>query len=453
MHTDGVSAPDDDTLYLEVYGLTQAGRFEQVVERLDASPVLVPHTHYRQRAYALHNLFRHVEAHQDMQRAVAHATGEARGAALVDWAVMHMRERRHDEGFELYHQGLALLDRPALRVPTLYNMAWTYLRRRNLRMARVYLYEALRLLRPSRDPQLRWWLTFVQGGLALLARAEGQWTLALDRAQQAVKHAPDDRAGVYAYSLLASTQRLLGDLESARLTQEKAVTLAGGGYVTTAEQFQAHLIALQQGRSDGRALAALLPLLTSYDAVRGHLHLAQHALQRGALPEAQALLDAVLHAEEPYVLLDEAPALVELTTFAVSAGLILPEPALPQAPWLHLVTWGTPTVQLNGHALPDVGALGVGLLLYLLRSGPASLGELASALLDVSDDGAGRGVARIRAGLAEIRYWVGSDRVILRHGQLLWLHPAWMVTADGSAGTGRRLADLYGPWVEALQEF
>ncbi|WP_295815119.1 tetratricopeptide repeat protein [uncultured Deinococcus sp.] len=447
-----MSLPLDTTLYHEVYTLTQQGQFEQVITLLDASPVLVPHTHYRQRAYALHNLYRYAEAHHDMRRAVTHAEGEARGAALVDWAVMHMREQRQEEGFELYHQGLALLERPALRVPTLYNLAWTYLRQLNLRMARMYLQEALRLVRPSRDAQLRWWLTFVRGGLALVARVEGQWTLAQDLAWQAVKSAPDDRAGVFAHNVLASTQRLLGDLERARATQARAVALAGRGYVHGAETFHAELIALQQGRSDGRALAALLPLLSPYDAARGRIHLAQYALRRGAFSEARALLDASVHAEEPYVLLDEAPALAELRAFAGRAGVTIPAPVTPQPPRLHLVTWGMPAVHLNGHALPDIGALGVGILLYLHLKGPARPSDLAAALLDVPGEVQGRDVARIRAALAEIRYWVGSDALIQRHRQRLTLHPAWTVTSDDCVGAGRRLADLYGPWIEELAD-
>ena len=447
-------------LYFEVHTLTQTGDFQQALDLLDAGPVQQARNHHRQRGYALHNLYRYEEAHREMLEALGHCEGNARGAVFADWAVMYMREQRYEEGYTCYHQALALLDEPEARASTLYNLGWTYLRRCQARHAVQYLEEALLLIRRSRDSDTRWWLTFVRCGLSLHARLEGNWTLALDRAAQAVREAAPGRAAVFALHTLASTQRLHGDLEAAALTQARAVSLAWEGQASLTETLHRHLIALQRGRptvqeSDLQALRDLIPLAAPYDAWRGRLHLAQQALRAGIMPEALVTLRAALGVHEPYVLLDEAPALAELYAFGQGRGLDLPMPMPISRPRLHLHTRGAAALELDGHRLPCEDVLPVGVLLYLHLEGPATLEVLARALLDLAEDDLKRGVARIRSALRDLAYWTGSDQVVQRSGKKCVLNPAWTVSSDASpaAGTGRVLAELYGSWTARFQDF
>ncbi|GGJ78855.1 tetratricopeptide repeat protein [Deinococcus aquiradiocola] len=439
-------------LYLDVYALTQAGAFQQALDLLDAATVRQPRHHHRQRGYALHNLYRYEEAHREMSDALTHCEGNARGSVFADWAVMYMREQRYEEGYTCYHQALALLTHPEARAQALYNLGWTHLRRGHPQHALQYLEEALTLIRRSRDADARWWLTFVRCGLALHARLTGNWTLALQRAAQAVREAEPGRAEVFALHTLASTQRLHGDLETAALTQARAVRHAGEGQATLTETLHDQLIALQRARHAGtphdpRTLRDLIPSAAPYDAWRGRLYLAQHALDTGGPAEALVTLRAALDVQEPYVLLDEAPALKDLYTFGRSHGLDLPTATPPLDPHLHLTVRGAAALSLDGHRLPAEEVLPVGVLLYLHLEGPATPETLARALIDLGDDELNRGKNRVRAALKDLAYWTGSDEIVQRSGRTYLLHPAWTVTSDvATTGPGRVLAELYGPW-------
>ena len=448
------STPTIPPLYFEVFALTQAGDFQQALDRLDTAPVLLPRVHHRQRGYALHNLFRYPEAHLQMFEALNHSEGEARGAVYADWAVMYMREQRHEEGYRCYHQALALMASTSSRAVTLYNLSWTYLRQLQLQHARQYLEEAQLLIRRTRDAEARWWLTFVRCALALHARIEGDVDLALERAAQAVKSAPGDRAGVFAWHTLAATQRLSGDLEAALASQTQALALAGEGQASATETLHLRLIALQGGDADEQELAGLVPLVAPYDAWRARLHLAQSALQAGREAEALTTLRAALDAREPYVLLDEASVLTDLYTFGRGQGLAVPKAAGSRPRRLHLLTRGVTGAELCGHRLPLDNALSIGVLLYLHLEGPVRMDTLVRALLDTDEAGAKRGAARLRTAVDDVSYWTGSDRLLQRSvAGVYTLGPAWTVSSDAAPGeaTGRVLPDLYGAWVQELQ--
>lgn len=440
--------------YLDAYALSIAGQYQAALDLLEARPVVDALHHARQRAYALHHLGRVDEAYTDIEQAAHIAETERplqQSAVYIDWAVMLMRDERFEEGFRLYHQALAHATDPEDRAATLYNLGWTYLRRGYLDHALDALHEGHALTRGSRQERLRWRGHLFRCALALHARACGQFDLALGRARQATRLAGDDRAGVYAWNVLATTLRLNGQTGAAREAQQHALGLAGDGAAHDTEALYLALIDLG-GPDAGAArdtLRRLAPLTAPYDAWRARLHLAQADLQAGQPDEALTILQAALAANEPYVLLDEAPALTDLYDLGRAAGLPLPAPAARQPAALHVTARGAPTALLCGRPLPGVRPLALAAVAYLHHEGPATLDTLAGALLDLPP-GDPRGPNRIRAALNDLHDLIGTDTLTRTRRRGVTLDPDWVISTDLNLPGPDPFTDLYGEWVTQL---
>lgn len=440
--------------YLDAYALSIAGKYQAALDLLDARPIVDALHHARQRAYALHHLGRVEEAYTGIEQAAHIAETEhplQRSVVYIDWAVMLMRDQRFEEGFRLYHQALAHATDPEERAATLYNLGWTYLRRGHLDHALDALHEGQALTRGARQEGLRWRGHLFRCALALHARACGQVDLALGRARQATRLAGDDRAGVYAWNVLATTLRLDGQTDAARGAQQRALNLAGDGAAHDTEALYLALIDLS-GPESGAArdtLRRLAPLTAPYDAWRARLHLAQAHVRGGQTAEALQVLRAALDANEPYVLLDEAPALTDLYACGRAAGLPLPAPAARQPAALHVIARGAPAALLCGRPLPGVRALGLAAVAYLHHEGPATLDTLAGALLDLPA-GDPRGPARIRAALNDLHELIGTDTLTVTRRRTVTLDPDWEVSTDLNGAGPAPFTDLYGEWVTQL---
>ncbi|GAA0514241.1 tetratricopeptide repeat protein [Deinococcus depolymerans] len=440
--------------YLDAYALFLAGQYQAALDLLDARPIVDALHHARQRAYALHYLGRVEEAYAGIEQAAHIAETERpvqRSAVYIDWAVMLMRDQRFEEGFRLYHQALAHATEPEERATTLYNLGWTYLRRGHLDHALDALHEGYALTRGSRQERLRWRGHLFRCALALHARACGQFDLALGRARQATRLAGNDRAGVYAWNVLAGTLRLTGQTGAAREAQQRALSLAGDGAAHDAEALYLALIDLG-GPDAGAAretLRRLAPRTAPYDAWRARLHLAQADLHAGRPDGALQVLRAVTDANEPYVLLDEAPALTDLYACGRTAGLILPAPAARQPAALHVISRGAPGLHLCGRPLPGVRPLSAAVIAYLHHEGAATLDTLAGALLDLPA-GDARGPARIRAALNDLHDLIGTDTLTRLGRRTVTLGPDWVITTDLDAPGPDPFTDLYGEWVAQL---
>ncbi|NTY02621.1 tetratricopeptide repeat protein [Deinococcus sp. JMULE3] len=440
--------------YLDAHALLLGGRYQAALDFLDARPVVEELNHARQRAYALHSLRRTGEAYPEIERAAHLAETlypRQRSAVYIDWAVMLMRDQRFDEGFRLYHQALAHAILPEERVTTLYNLGWTYLRRGHLDHALDALQEGYALTRASRIETVRWRTHNFRCALALHARASGQFDLALQRARQATRLAGDDRAGTYAWNVLATTLRLAGQDAAARAAQERALSLAGDGAARDTEALYLALIDLggPNAAVARDALQRLAPLTAPYDGWRARLHLAQDHLRAGEGEVALAVLHAALDANEPYVLLDEAPVLGDLYAHGRAAGLILPTPAARQPCTLHVTSRGEPGARLCGAPLPGARPLGLAVVAYLRREGPATLDTLAAALLDLRA-GDRRGPARIRAAISDLHDLTGSDTLTVTRRRTVTLDPDWVITTDLDDPGPAPFSDLYGAWVTDL---
>ncbi|GGR69343.1 hypothetical protein GCM10008959_34220 [Deinococcus seoulensis] len=440
--------------YLDAHALLIAGQYQEALDFLDARPTTDAFHHARQRAYALHHLGRVDEAYAGIEQAAHIAETDRptlRGAAYIDWAVMLMRDQRFEEGFRLYHQALAHATDPEDRAATLYNLGWTYLRRGHLDHALDALHEGHALTRGARHEGLRWRGHLFRCALALHARACGQFDLALGRARRATRLAGDDRAGVYAWNVLATTLRLDGQVAAARDAQQRALNLAGDGTAHDTEALYLAMIDLS-GPESGAArdtLQRLAPLTAPYDAWRARLHLAQQDLRAGRTDAARQTLQAATDANEPYVLLDEAPVLTDLYAWGRAAGLPLPEPAARQPSALHVVARGAPTAFLCGRPLPAARPLALATAAYLCHEGPATLDTLARALLDLPA-GDARGPARIRAALNDLHDLIGTDTLTVTRQRTVTLDPAWTVTTDLDGPGPDPFTDLYGEWITQL---
>lgn len=440
--------------YLDTHALLSAGQYQAALDLLDSWPVVDAFEHARQRAFALHPLRREAEAYGEIERAAHIAETDSRyprSAAYIDWAVMLMRDQRFEEGFRLYHQALAYATTPEQRAATLYNLGWTYLRRGHLDHALDALQEGLATTRASRHDGVRWRGHLIRCALALHARVSGQTHLALDRARQATRLAGNDRAGTLAWNVLAGTLRLSGDLDAAADAQRRAVAMAGNGAAHDTELLYLTLIDLRRSdRAAARAeLQRLAPLTAPYDAWRARLHLAADHLSTGQPDAALQILQAALDANEPYVLLDEAPALTDLYAHGRRAGLNLPSPAPTQPVTLHIIARGTPTALLCGRSLPGPRTLSLAVIAYLRHEGPATLTALAGALLDLPA-GDTRGPARIRAALNDLHDLIGTDTLTLTERRTVTLNPTWTVTTDLYSPGPEPFTDLYGDWISQL---
>lgn len=440
--------------YLDAYALSIAGQYQAALDLLDARPIVDALHHARQRAYALHHLGRVEEAYAGIEQAAHIAETEhplQRSVVYIDWAVMLMRDQRFEEGFRLYHQALAHATEPEERAATLYNLGWTYLRRGHLDHALDALHEGHALTRGARQEDLRWRGHLFRCALALHARACGQFDLAFGRARRATRLAGDDRAGVYAWNVLATTLRLDGQIAAARDAQQRALNLAGDGAAHDTEALYLALIDLSGPESgDARdTLRRLAPLTAPYDAWRARLHLAQVHLRGGQTEEALQVLRAALDANEPYVLLDEAPALTELYACGRAAGLPLPVPAARKPAALHVIARGAPAALLCGRPLPGARALGLAAVAYLHHEGPATLDTLAGALLDLPA-GDPRGPTRIRAALNDLHDLIGTDTLTVTRRRTVTLGPDWEVSTDLNGAGPAPFTDLYGEWVTQL---
>ncbi|MFW8627913.1 tetratricopeptide repeat protein [Deinococcus sp. ME38] len=440
--------------YLDAHALLTAGRYQAALDLLDSRPTVDALHHARQRAYALHPLGRAAEAYADIERAAQIAETERphhRSAVYIDWAVMLMRDQRFEEGFRLYHQALAHATDPEERATTLYNLGWTYLRRGHLGHALDALQEGHALTRGARRDGLRWRGHLFRCALALHARACGQFDLALGRARHATRLAGDDRAGVYAWNVLATTLRLDGQTAAAREAQQRALELAEDGAARDTEAL--YLALIDVGGPDAGAahdtLRRLAPLAAPYDGWRARLHLAQADLRAGQTAAALQTLQAATDANEPYVLLDEAPALTDLYAAGRAAGLLLPAPAARQAATLHVTARGTPAAVLCGRPVPGARPLALAAVAYLHHEGPATLDTLAGALLDLPA-GDTRGPARIRAALTDLNDLTGTDTLTRTRRRAVTLGPDWTVSTDLGRPGPDPFTELYGEWITRL---
>ncbi|WP_156039599.1 tetratricopeptide repeat protein [Deinococcus marmoris] len=444
-------ASAEKALSWRLYALVQEGRLQAVLDLLGGVDLPLSSDHHRQRAYALHVLGHREAAHAAIGAALDTDHPDLKGTAYGELAVMLMREGDFQGGLRAYHQSLALLRHDRGRVQTLYNLAWTYLRRTELDLARDTCGEGLRLVSRSADPLARQQRPGFAGLLTHHARVTGQWDLALERAQQAVDCSPADRSRGAAFRALATTLRLSGELDGAREAQLRALDWTSEGREALTDRLHLMLIQLAQGEDVRSGLQVILPDAHPVDAARAQLQLARWSLLEGDHCAALGSLRAALAADEPFAVLDEAPALAGLYAWGQEAGLDLPAPAPGQTPRLHLTVRGQPQVALNGAVLEDLGAVHVGLLLSLHLEGPATPATLAGALFDLAPEERARGTQRIKRAAQAVRLFTCSDGAVVLEGGLYRLGAAWRVTSDLNGGHGPVLMELYGPWIATLQ--
>lgn len=440
--------------YQIVMQLNNAGRYEESVRLLETEPDTGIHLWLK--GWALHHLGRVEEAHAAFQQADSLLVGENLGRMRMDRAVLYGHERRFARAYDLHLQAWQVLRTdPVCHALVLYNLGWQHLSRLQLDQARFWLSDALTAGEAaSGDGALERVVTRV--GVSTLERLSGNADEALRRARWAQESAGTHRHANMPFRAEAQAHRHLGDLGSARVAQEAAVSRAAEGPYRASERLMLGLIQRQEGeRAD---LEALRPGVMPLDAIRLDLHLADEARRTGREPEALDRLKIILSLDEPYPVHDEAPALRELYAWGRAAGLPLPEDRQGQAGWTaQIQALGVPGLRVGGVSVPVRAGRAFALLVYVAMYGQSALRTLQDDVFPGVDAGQVR--ARVRSAVAQVNRWLGSPNALSLQGDLVIPDSGWVWQVDASdALAGRELVrgaflpGFYSGWSGRVQD-
>ena len=445
-------------LYDYVYSLVQQNQFQEILNVLDTSEVTSATRHHRFRGLALHKLGYYQQGHEEIGHSIAAAKLENQsqllGVAYLEQGAMLMRERQFDEGFNLYQQGLALIHEKKFLVSALFHLAWAELQLLYTAEAARDIYQGLDLMNKSRVPEIKSYMMQFRYAQIAVYRVQGAHELAIQQAQQAARVAIENKSKILAYQALSHTHRLQGQYAQALKAQESECQYALEGTAAEEARLSMLLLKFTQNQATAAELKQQLAKVSSTLSCRAQLHLAQFDLRQGRQLKALAQLKEILP-KEPFIVLDEAPLLVELYQFGRQHSLNLPFPAATRPTHLHLMVRGRLKMYLNDHELPIKDEVAIGLLLYLQKEGPATRQKLTLMLLantlSLSKHQAKNGDNAVRRVVKAINDCVGYSCVQL-DGKYLKLASDLQMTHNlNDRSVGELLAPLYGNWVEQLR--
>jgi len=311
----------------------------------------------------------------------------------------------------------------------LYNLGTFELLRGELPHAEHYLERAWTLIRKHKAA--REYTGLVLLGLSTLARGRGQYALAIERAQRALKHSLNRATQVMTLTTLATAQRLSKQPCAALDTLYGALRLAPEGALRRKVEVHLGIAEINYGDlSCGVArLDACGQELEPFEQTRVLLYRAKLALENGAHPEALSFLSDALKLEQPFVVQDEAQGLSELYAWGDTVGLALPEPLEVRRTTVQLECLGRLSLSVNGQSVPLGDARRAPhLLAYLLLEGPSHWERAAECIFE--DAAPEQAYSRIKNAASSLRSLCADSRAVTLIDGVLNLSPDCTWTMD-----------------------
>ena len=402
------------------------------------------------RGWALYDLRRREEAHQDLSRAVTVASTDSDvGRALMERGSFLMKDRRFGEAQASYLEAVPhLAKRPDLQLMCRYNLGWGFLTRLDLPLAHAHFQAGLRLSHGHAETRL--FRTLLHSGLSVYARLSGDahWSAAIARTALSEARTPEQLA--QAHRSLGMALWRAGEHGPARRSFQRGVDVATGA-VRASLEFNA---ACLDGFSSAQVtLQAHLEQVLPQDQPRVLLHAAEAARRDGDVRECRRLVDAALAMDEPYPVQDESWVLPELFDLARRWGGTVPETPVRAEHALRLQVLDEPKLHVNRNSPGlSLGNDTAAVLAFLILYGRAPLSELAeNATDDLRESTVRRAVKELRWVLAD------ADVITVRAGEVS-LSEDWKWSCDLQSRLQEQRLDRpllpgsYAPWILELQE-
>lgn len=309
-----------------------------------------------------------------------------------------------------------------------YNLAWTCLQVGQFKQAARVLDGALSAMERPFGHSYR---CLVHCGRALVAQVQGDYRLALTRAELARTTAPTPDLVARSLYLLAVAHAALGEPDQARTLMRRALETHGGG--TFGQRVELMLALWNRD---------VLPSPLKEGRARIHLFKAAWALEAGDRTTAATELRAGQALANPFVLHQLAGLLPELYAWSHREGLGLPVIPAPSRD-IRVNVRGDLALHVNGHRVHAFVPEGIPSVIAALAHGSESGVGLPAAR--VAREALGEQAARLEEVVARAQVLIGDQKAIdaYSNGEVPWLRlsPEWNWVIE-DAGSGQVLRGL-----------